>query len=221
MKHLSIVMAALALIFYSSAQADTSLLGKNRVSGGLLLETSTKYTAGDQLVTIGGQLVEAGFDFELMPKWTIGGGLALMYDGNAESGIHHSNGGTGLRLFGDTRYEVSRFDNNKVFATGTFSYDHFTFSEVGVGAVLSILEVKVGGLLLHSFSPFAAYGGLEFTGYSDGNYDFGEISYSAKRKNVFNVRIGGAYKLNKKLALNTDFLLIGETTMMFSTEYAL
>ena len=219
MKFWNILIFTIGLSSYSKVLADTAIDAANRYTVGLQLK-ETSYKATDEF-KVEGQILEGGYKLGISPKLAIGGGVGLMFDGNIGGGIQAANGGGGFRIFSDAQYEAHRFDRNKVLVTGAFAFDRFSFSEAGTDADFTTTDVKVGGLILHYFQDFSVYGGLELFLFSSGQFNYGDATADSKRKTIFNLRTGGSYKLNKKLALRADLLLVGEQTFFFACDFAL
>jgi hypothetical protein len=213
-----LIAAALALV-HGKIYADTAIDYANRYTVGLILQ-DTAYKAAEKF-NVEGQILQGGFKLPVMPKLAIGGGIGLMFDGNIGGGIQAANGGSGFRIFSDAHYEVHRFGRNKILVTGAFYYDKFSFSEAGIDADFATTDIKVGALILHYFKGFSTYAGAELVPYASGQYAYGEFTENSKRDSMFNLRIGGSYKLNKKFALRCDVLLLGEQTFLFASDFAI
>lgn len=213
------LIASSLLFSYSQIHADTAIDYANRYTVGLILQ-DTAYKATEKF-NVEGQILQGGFKLPVMPKLAIGGGIGLMFDGNIGGGIQAANGGSGFRIFSDAQYEVHRFDRNKVLITGAFYYDKFSFSEAGIDADFTTTDIKVGALILHYFKGFSAYGGAELVPYASGQYAYGEFTENSKRNSMFNLRMGGSYKLNKKFALRGDILLLGEQTILVASDFTI
>lgn len=219
MKFWNILIVTIGLLSYSRILADTAIDAANRYTVGLQLRETT-YKATDEF-KVEGQILEGGYKLAINPKIAVGGGIGLMFDGNIGGGIQAANGGSGFRIFSDAQYEAYRFDRNKVIVTGAFSFDRFSFSEAGTDADFTTTDVKVGTVILHYFQGYSVYGGLELIPYSSGQFIYGDITADSKRKTPFNLRTGGSYKLNKKMAIRGDILLFGEQTIFFACDFAL
>lgn len=201
-----------------TAQAQTSVSDANRFTGGLLLQ-DTSYKDDDSF-DVEGQILMAGYKAAITPKFSVGGGLGLMIDGNFGKG-NQIGGGSGLRLWGDGQMEVHRINQNKILVTGSLIHDRFSFSERRIDVDFTITELKVGGLFVHDVREFSLYAGLEVVLYSNGEYDVGNFSGDAKRDDRLNIRLGASFNASPKFALRGDLLLIGEQSILLAADFAL
>ncbi|MBC7661624.1 MAG: hypothetical protein H7249_18150 [Chitinophagaceae bacterium] len=217
MKIWTLAFAALSFIPFT-AHAQTSVDAANRFTGGILLQDTDYHSDGSYAVK--GQLVEGGYKAAINPRFAIGGGVGLMFDGDI--GRDHTIGsGEGFRLFGDAQYEFHRFNQNKIIGTGTLSFDRFSFSEAGTKVDFKATEFKIGGLFMHDVREFSLYGGLEIVLYSNASTQIHNISEDAHRDDRLNVRLGATFNATKNVALRADLLLIGEQTILFAADFAL
>ncbi|RYZ66594.1 MAG: hypothetical protein EOP09_12450 [Proteobacteria bacterium] len=221
MKLWTYAIAALALFSVGSAQANTSLTGGNRFTGGLLLQ-DTGYDAenGDDSFDVEGTILVAGYKASVNPRFSIGGGFGLMVDGEAGSDVQ-ADDGQGFRLFVDAAFEAHRFNNNKIIITGTVSHDRFGFEYQDQDVDFTVTELKAGALFMHSVEGFDLYGGLEFVLVSDGEVEVFNGDFDADRDDRLNLRLGAAYNLSNYVALKADLLILGEQTLLLGADFAL
>lgn len=217
MKFRYLAIAALGLLPFT-ARAQTSIEGANRFTGGLLLQ-DTSYKDDDSF-DVEGQLLMGGYKAAINPKFSIGGGLGIMIDGEAGNG-NKVGDGEGFRLWGDAQFEVHRFNQNKILVTGTLSHDRFSFSEANADIDFTVTELKIGGLILHDVRDFSLYAGLELVAYSNGDLDVGNFSADIKRDDRLNLRLGGVFHVTPRFALRGDLLLIGEQSILLAADFAL
>ncbi|RYZ54072.1 MAG: hypothetical protein EOP07_16655 [Proteobacteria bacterium] len=218
MKLRNLAIAALGMIPFSAAHANTAIDGTNRFTGGLLLQ-DTSYETDDSF-DVEGQLLVGGYKAAINPKFSIGGGIGLMIDGEIGDGAQVGDG-SGFRLFGDAQYEIHRINQNKILLTGTLSHDRFSFSEGQADIDFTITEFKIGGLFLHEVRDFSLYAGLELVAYSDGEVESGNFNADANRDDRLNIRLGASFNATPKFALRGDLLLIGEQTLLLAADFAL
>ncbi len=219
MKVWKLALASLLFWSYGVARADTSI-EPNRLTAGLVLQ-STGYEDDDgHSFDVDGQILEVGYKGALSPKFSLGGGLGLMVDGEEGDTLKLKNG-EGFRLWVDGQFEAHKFDNNKILVTGTLVHDSFKFKRDGFSSDFAVTELKVGGLFLHQAREFSLYGGLEVVAYSHGTVDVPGANIDINRDDRVNVRLGASFNATRSVDLRAEVLLIGEETVLLAADFAL
>ena len=217
MKFRYLATLALGLLPFT-AHAQTSVSDANRFTGGLLFQ-DTSYKDDDSF-DVEGTILMAGYKTAISPKFSLGGGIGLMINGDIGNGSQIGNG-EGFRLWGDGQFEVHRINQNKILITGALIHDRFSFSKRGIDVDFTITELKIGGLFVHDVRDFSLYAGGELVVYSNGDIDIENFSGNAKRDDRLNLRLGASFNATPKLALRGDLLLIGEQTILLAADFAL
>lgn len=220
MKLWNYAIATAALFSVTSAYANTSLTGGNRFTGGLLFQDTSYDTDADDSVDVEGTILVGGFKADLNKRFSLGGGVGIMLDGEIGSG-NNADDGKGFRLFADVAFEAHRFDSNKIIVTGTISHDRFSFDTPANDVDFSVTELKGGAVFMHSVDGFDLYGGAEFVLLSDGEIEYGNLSTDADRDDRLNLRLGAQYNLNSYAAIKADLLILGEQTFLLGADFAL
>ncbi len=220
----NLALATLALLPFTAARAQTSIVSANRFTGGLILQDTNyridNYFNYNNSIDVDGQFLFGGYKAAINPRFSIGGGIGLMIDGDIGNN-NQVGGGDGFRLFGDLQYEVHRFNLNKVLLTGTLSHDRFSFSESNIDIDFTMTELKIGALIMRDVRDFSLYGGLEVVAFSNGEFKQGNFSGDAKRDDRLNIRLGAAFNASPNFGLRADLLLVGEQTITLAADFAL
>lgn len=220
MKLWKCLIAPLALFALGEAQAQTAVQSPNRLTGGLLLQ-DTSYETSDNF-DVEGNLLVVGYKAALNNKFSLGGGLGLMFDGEIGNGPKVGDG-NGFRLFGEGQFDFAQKGATTFSGTFALIHDQFKFSENDLDVDFSITEIKIGGLAIHRIREFSLYGGLEVILYSNGSLESSAygISYEAdaERDDRLNLRLGAAFAIDRALDIRADLLLLGEQTILFGVDY--
>lgn len=216
----NLAIAAVALVSVTSAQANTSLTGGDRFTGGLLLQDTSYDIGGDDAADVEGTILVGGYKASLTPRFSLGGGVGIMIDGEIGSS-QKADDGQGFRLFADLAYEAHRFDKNKIIVTGSLSHDRFGFEIADNDVDFTVTELKGGAVFMHSVDGFDLYGGMEFVLLSDGEVEVANTDTDADRDDRLNLRLGALYNLNNYVALKADLLIVGEQTLLLGADFVL
>lgn len=216
MKLWTYLLAPLTLLPLSQVNAQTAVQTPNRLTGGLLLQDTSYETSSS--FDVEGNLLAVGYKSALNNKFSLGGGLGLMFDGEIGSGPQIGDG-NGFRLFLEGQFDITQKGATTFAGTFALTRDQFNFSENNIEVDFEITEIKIGGLAIHRVREFSLYGGLEVVLYSDGTLESGGFEADAERDDRLNLRLGAAFAVDRELDIRADLLLLGEQTLLFAVDY--
>lgn len=215
----TLVLSATSLPLQAFTSPTATKGGGQRLTGALVLQDATYETDDD--FDVEGELLAVGYKTAVNSQLSLGGGLALLLDGEMGEATKIGDG-SGFRLQLDGDYEVKAVDKNRFFLTFGLIHDRFSFEEGNVEADFTMTDIKLGGLMAHAInSQFSLYGGLDIFVYSDGDVEVLSTSVEAERESRINLRLGAAFAIDSRVDLRADLLLIGEQTVTLAADISI
>ena len=200
--------------------AHTGPQSSNRATGGLML-LDAEYEINDNF-DVEGELLLAGYKTAVNPKFSFGGGIGIMLDGEIGQTTKIGDG-KGFKLFLDGQYNLKRKGSNTFAITGAFSHDRFEFEQGNTEVSWTMTEMKAGGLFIRRAGSARLYGGLEVFLYSDGESETRVANFSssgeAERDDRLNLRLGASIAIDPSIDLRADLLLLSEQTITLASDF--
>ncbi len=204
------------------ATASTAVLPSQPRATAALILVDTKYTADDNVdFDATGTMLFGGYKTAINPRFSLGGGIGILFDGETTGDIKVKNG-AGFRFAVDTDIDLTHFDKNELIGSIGLTRDAFNYKRDGVKVELTQTDLILGLLVRRNLNKLTLFGGLQAFLLDKGTVKtttaLGSGDRDNSRQDRLNLRLGATFAADPTIDLRLDLLLFGEQTILLGAD---
>ena len=204
------------------AEASTAILPAQARATAALVLLNTQYSADRNVdYNATGTMLFGGYKTAINPRFALGGGVGILFDGETTGDIKVKNG-NGYRLAVDTDIDLTHFANNEVIGSIGLTRDALTYKRDGVKLEMTQTDLILGLMVRRNISKLNIYGGLQIflldKGTLNTTFASGSGSSDNNRQDRLNLRLGMTVAADPTIDLRLDLVLFGEQTILLGAD---